>query len=161
MPTNEAEHRYEVAGRAVKILFWIEKDEDGYPPYEIESLWAHEVGENEYQLRNIPFFAQDVSCGDIVEASPLHGALYFERTARPSGHSTVRLVAFAGEDVSALRAALTRLGCSSERSMVPSLIAVDIPPEVDYERVQDFLGQGEQQERWEYEESCLRHPLEG
>ncbi len=45
-PESEPEH--------VKVLFRLEKDEDGYPPEEVESLWGILRSEG-IELDNIPF----------------------------------------------------------------------------------------------------------
>jgi hypothetical protein len=54
---SEASHNEHTAAGSTKVFFRLQKDADGYPPFEIESLWARPVGPDRYELDNIPFFA--------------------------------------------------------------------------------------------------------
>ncbi len=141
----------------VKVHFRLEQDEDGYPSYEWESLWALELGADLYELDNIPFFAQLVSLGDHIRATHRDGVLVFDEVVATGGHSTVRVIAFNEEAVPGLREKLEELGCGSEMSHVPTLFAVDVPPDVDYAGVRRFLDDLAGQGRLEYEESALQH----
>ncbi|WP_375772541.1 DUF4265 domain-containing protein [Archangium gephyra] len=47
------------------------------------------------------------------------------------------------------------LGCLSERSQIPGLIALDVPPSIRWREVKRLLVEGEAEERWDYEEACL------
>ena len=51
------------------------------------------------------------------------------------------------------------MGCSSELSHVRGLIAVDVPPNVDYKKVRSYLHDGLKQEKWDVQESCLAHTV--
>jgi len=71
-----------------KIWFNIEQDEDGYPPVQIESVWATPVGGNLFRLENVPFFAKGVSFKDEVSTSEgPDGKRWYEDVVEPSGHS--------------------------------------------------------------------------
>ncbi len=48
-----------------------------------------------------------------------------------------------------------RLGGLSERSHIPGLIALDVPPSTPRAEVKRLLTEGEATERWGYEEACL------
>ena len=141
----------------VKVHFRLEQDEDGYPPHEWESLWARELGADLYELDNIPFFAQLVGLGDHVRATHRDGVLVFDEVVATGGHSTVRVIAFNEEAVPDLREQLEELGCGSEMSHVPTLFAMDVPPDVDYAGVRRFLDDLAGQGQLEYEESALQH----
>lgn len=141
----------------VKILFWLTKDDDGYPPMEIEGVWAAETGDGGYEIDNIPFFARQATVGDIVEAGSVDGQLFYERTRLRSKHSLMRVVLFDGRDPSPLRADLARLGCSTEQSHLAPLIAVDVPPSVRIDDVRAILDDGCEKGFWDYEEPILRH----
>ena len=135
----------------VKILFPVE----GPSGADVESLWAVK-GDEGYTIDNIPFYAREVALSDVVAArSDMDGALWFDGLVRASGHSTVRLWFERAEDVSGVRSRLRALGCPSELSELPRLVAVDIPPEVPYEKVKILLEQGEADKVFEYEEACL------
>ncbi len=137
----------------VKVRFRIE----GANPdeYEVESMWAIKRSEG-YELDNIPFFAYSVAVGDIVAAEvDDEGCLWFESVLKPSRHSTVRLLMVSADDVQGVRDHLKGMGCSSEASDLPKLIAVDVPPGVDYSKIREYLEQMTQEGVFEYEEGCL------
>jgi len=138
----------------VKVLFPLARDEDGYPPYGSESLWARPVADG-YQLDNTPFFAEGVSSGDVVTVERDDGALVFRSVVRPSGHSTVRVLVRDPAEVPSVREELRALGCSTEGSHIPGLLAVDVPATVDYARLRRYLEDGAAGERWAYEEAAL------
>jgi hypothetical protein len=72
-----------------KVLFRLEKDEDGYPPEEVESLWGF-LRKDGIELDNIPFFAKGVALGDVVAARKApDGALEFQSVVRRG--DTVRI----------------------------------------------------------------------
>jgi hypothetical protein len=142
----------------VKILFSLEQDEDGYPPVTSESLWAKPVAEHLFELDNIPFYACGISWKDMVAADPLtEGTFAFSKVVKPSGHSTIRVIVFAKDEMERLQKELGRLGASWEGSDASSLVAIDIPPEVDIKQVLDFLQSGMDEGRWDYEEASIQH----
>ncbi|HYO79409.1 MAG TPA: DUF4265 domain-containing protein [Thermoanaerobaculia bacterium] len=142
----------EVSEDLVKILFRLEKDEDGYPPEDVESLWAIPVVDG-FQLDNIPFFVRGVAYGDVVSANRADdGALEFEGVVRRGGHSTYRLLLEEDEELQATVAELERLGLGVE-SDVGSLLAVDVPHDVDETIIRDHFFEGFDAERWEVEEA--------
>jgi hypothetical protein len=139
----------------VKVVVPLEKDEDDYPPADYENLWAVPVGEGLFRIDNIPFFAQSIALGDIVAASPEEGLLRFKEVVQPSGHSTVRLILYDEAEVPKVLEHFKQLGCDSERSHIPGLIAIDVPPSISWASIQWELETGHSQERWDYEEACL------
>ena len=60
-----------------------------------------------------------------------------------------------GPRVGDVRAALRALGCESEGSDVPCLIAVDVPPDVRYSDVRALLEKLLAEGVLDYEEACL------
>lgn len=148
--------------RYVKLIIPLEQDEDGYPPAGSERLWAFQVGEGRYKIDNIPFFARDLALGDIVSAIHEEGAeegvLRYQQVLQPSGHSTFRILIQDESEVPEVCRLLEQLGCGTERSHLPRLVAIDIPPSVSLEAVREALAPGCAQDRWEHEESCLGQP---
>ena len=120
--------------RYVKLIIPLEQDEDGYPPAGSERLWALQVEEGRYKLDNIPFFARDLALGDIVSAVPEEGAeegvLRYHQVLQHSGHSTFRILVQDESQVSEVCGLLEQLGCATERSHLPRLVAIDIPSTV-------------------------------
>src|SRR5262245_43200695 len=139
-------------GEHVKVFFSLEQDEDGYPPVTVESMWAVKR-EDGYELDNIPFYARSIAHGDLLAVRrDEDGLLWYDHRIKPSRHSTVRLLLAREEDVSAARERLHEMGCTSEVADVTRLVAVDIPPTVDYEKMRRFFEEGEAEGRFEYEE---------
>lgn len=136
----------------VKVLFRLQKDEDGYPPIEVESLWGIRRSEG-IELDNVPFFAKGVALGDIVKTTTAgDGALEFESVVRRGGHSTYRILLLKKypDDPRRTMDELIAKGLSVEEDA--GLLAVDLPPEIPLGPIRDFLFDGIDSGRWEVEE---------
>ncbi len=138
----------------VKILVHT-KAEDGYPPEEWEGLWATPVGGGRFKIDNIPFYAKNLSCDDIVEAKQDGDRYVFKRVVDPSENSTIRVVIYDLADKDSVRNDLTALGCSIEGTGTPGLIAVNVP-KASLEDVLDSLEEAFAQEKLDFEEGALR-----
>jgi hypothetical protein len=145
----------ERSGESQKILF-VEKlgDEE----YEIEGIWCLKDGEN-FVVDNIPFVARRISLGDTikVEYDSDENAYYFDDFVKVSGNTTVRLYF---QDVSIIedtRSKLVVLGCESEIFLARKILAVNVPHDIKYKPIKNFLDEGERETKWIYEESCLAH----
>jgi hypothetical protein len=151
------------APEMVKIGFRLERDADDYPPADWEWLWAARVSGSRFRIDNVPFFAKLISSGDIVAAENTAQGFIFRELVQPSGHSTVRIVAYREgrteeqlrDLVEDIRKSLQAMGCSTELSHIPNLVAVDIPPTVDYQSISKFLSRKEHDGLLGYEEACL------
>jgi hypothetical protein len=144
--------------KRVKVLFRLEKDEDGYPPVEVESLWGI-VRPDGVELDNTPFFARGVALGDIVNVRKASdGALEFESVAQRGGHSTYRILVLKKhpEDPRHTMEELIARGLSVEEDA--GLLAVDIPPEVPLDSIRSYLFEGINSGRWEVDEACRALP---
>ncbi|MDC0711105.1 DUF4265 domain-containing protein [Stigmatella sp. ncwal1] len=146
-------------GDRVKIVVALERDEDDYPPVEYENLWSTPVGKGLFRVDNIPFFAHSIALGDLVAATPEGGALRFKEVVQASGHSTLRLIVYDEAEVPKILEHFRQKGCLSERSHIPGLIALDVPPAVSLAGLQRELELGQAQERWDYEEACIGQPI--
>lgn len=136
-----------------KILLTYKDDEGGY---KIESVWATKEGFY-YRINNIPFFATNVALDDLVSAEEDDGALYFESLIEPSGHSAVQMIIFDENEVMKIGRELEELGCTWEGSHIKTLISIDVPKEIPYHKVKEYLDRGEHEGRWSYKEACLAH----
>ena len=139
-----------------KILFRLERDADGYPPADVEGVWADEAGEGTLVLDNIPFFARQATLGDVVSVDRIGDELFYASTEQPSANSLIRVVMIGGRDPQGLRSRLQAMGCSSELSHLPSLFAVNVPASVDIGQVRALLDEGSALDEWDYEEAILR-----
>lgn len=122
--------------------------------YKIESVWASKSGDY-YRIENIPFFAKNVAFGDIVSVEDEDGALYFDSLIEASGHSVVRIIMFHENDFSDVTKSIEAMGCSWEGSHIKTLISVDIPPEISYDKVKAYLEKSRAEGRFDYQEVCL------
>ena len=148
----------------IKVLFELKRDEDGYPPADTEGLWGEPLGNNLFKINNVPFFVKGISCEDVVEAEPdSEGELRYRALVRPSAHNTLRVILFRQspdprpleERVADLRRQLERVGCSTELSHMPGLVAVDTDS-ASINRALGVLQSGEKANLWEYEEGAVR-----
>lgn len=135
----------------VKILFEVEYDENEIIK---ESVWAKRL-DNNFQIDNIPFYAYGYAYDDIVSAELHSGQLYVTELIKASGNSTIRILIQDTSIIKEVRTYLKEEGCDSEKSNVASLVAVDIPFNISYKKIKDFLENGEANEQWEYEEACI------
>ena len=142
----------------VKVLFRLEQDEDDYPPFAIESVWAHATDRpDEFVINNIPFFAHQATLDDRVLAERVDGEWYFRIMLVRSTNSLVRIVFHRPEETARVRGDLKALGCSSEWFESRHLIAVNIPAGVRFARVQRYLAHEEEAGTIGYEEPIIRH----
>lgn len=109
-----------------------------------ESMWAVELGDDLFELRNVPFHSYGLNFGDVVRAIPDRPdeKPRVLEVVRPSGHQTLRVVFLDDLTNDAQRLehlrSLARFGATYEgRSR--SLFAVDIEPDGDVNAVRDVL----------------------
>lgn len=141
MPDLDPEH--------VKVVFPLEQDEDGYPPYTVENLWALRRADG-FELDNIPWYAKGVASGDLINAQPdADGRLVFSSVIRRGGNSTLRVWLADAADCQQLRATLSQLGATSELNGT-RFLSVDVPASA-ITAVWAYLEEGEAAGRWEFE----------
>jgi hypothetical protein len=141
----------------VKVVFKLDASE--WHQSATETLWAESVGGNCYRLKNVPFFAFEVSNQDVVFAEERERELHFKSVSSRGGHSTYRLRLLekrTSERFAESWAPLQNLGCSYEEGEV---LAVDVPPTADIYAVYSLLEAGENAKVWEFEEGHCGHPL--
>lgn len=140
-----------------RILFRLQKDEDGYPPHAWESLWGIKLTDGQFQIDNTPFFVKGISLEDIVLAEYQEKAAewHFQHIIHRSQNSVMRIIVFDVAEVAAVREGLQSLGCTTEA--MKRLLAVTIPASVAIGDVDNFLQPGIAQGRWECEDASIRH----
>jgi hypothetical protein len=122
-----------------------------------ESMWAVELGDDLYELRNVPFHAYDLNFGDVVYATADSPDLKPEirRVVRRSGNQTLRVL-FAKdqseETMLSLLHSLKPLEVSFERGK-DRFFALDLEPSADVQRVREVLDDWENQ-GWAHYETC-------
>ena len=136
------------------VKIYLEIGSDNLDQREIESLWATPHGTG-FKLDNIPFYMKGIALNDVISAKKIDGCLFMDKLLEPSGHSTIRVWFSDEKEVQAVRQELKSMGCSSEKSEQPRLVAVDIPPDINYEKIISYLEAGKTKGRWDYQEACL------
>ena len=120
---------------------------------DVETPWAHDLGNDRYKLDNLLWFAYGISWHDVVLApfDPDEGRPVFERVVEKSGHRTVRIIfpegLAPGSPAESIKEHLLSLGCSFE-GMNHRLFSFNIPPGVLLEDVRAYLI--EQDAQWEH-----------
>jgi hypothetical protein len=140
-----------------KVFFGLEQDEDGYPPFAVESVWAEEAQDGLFVLDNIPFFARQATLGGLVSAVYEDDAPCYASTVQSSGNSLIRVVMCDNHDPAELRSSLISIGCSTELFSRNSLrlIAVNVPLTTPIGDVRAMLERGCDEGHWDYEEAIL------
>jgi len=120
-----------------------------------ESLWAKSLGNDLYEIQNIPFCAYGLNCRDVVLATADAPDLKPEirSVVRHSGNKTVR-VFFADEVLKDQQQPylekMQSIGAWFERAK-PSVVCINVEPATDYELFCKHLVQLESDGILEYE----------
>jgi hypothetical protein len=141
--------------KLIKILYIIpDRDGDGGLR---ESLWAHSLGNQLYELQNIPFYVFDLNVSDIVYCDePLFDLPIIRDLVKSSGNQTLRVVF---RDETSDDACIDIMWELNRRSIVSEKVAdkrfvFNVPPESDYVWARDFLKLKENEDLlWLYEQS--------
>jgi len=136
----------------VKVLFRLERDERGWPPIDVEGMWAKRTAADEYTLHNIPFYARGVASGDVVATVEIDGNLYFRETLRQGGHGTIRVLLKSESQADGVIARIESFRCGCESA--ERLVAVDVPPKMRVSELLSFLEAERGASRLGYEVSC-------
>ncbi|HET7754707.1 MAG TPA: DUF4265 domain-containing protein [Anaeromyxobacteraceae bacterium] len=126
----------------VRIVVPLDRDPGDDGPDD-EWVWAEPLGAGRYRIESTPFFAYGLSHGDVVCASDTTDLPRMSDVERKGGHRTLRVAVdpqwtIEHPDIRELLAGFADAGCSWE-SMPPQIIALDIPPDLDVERVVEVL----------------------
>ncbi|MDR4891007.1 MULTISPECIES: DUF4265 domain-containing protein [unclassified Chryseobacterium] len=140
---------------SVKVAF-VQEIGDG--EYETETLWCDIDGDN-FIVDNIPIIAKRISLGDTIKAEydEDEKRYYFDDFIAVSGNTTVRVYVDDEKDIEGARKWLSEHKCESEVLLARNIIAINIPKEVEYKPIKEYLDKGEKNNIWTYEESCLMH----
>jgi hypothetical protein len=127
-----------------------------------ESLWALELGEDLYEIRNSPFHAYAINWGDIVRAPADNEDRIPEvrEVVKPSGHGTFRILfnsELDQEGQDSILSALQSLDLSWERCD-ETFVALDVQPGADLAAVHSKLLDLQQKEVLSFETCEARLP---
>ena len=128
---------------------------------ESEWVWAEPKRGDLYALRNVPFFAKNLSFDDVVKAENKDGALTFSGVAERGGHSTYRIMASGGREDSRVVNLVKRLNAAGgeiERA-TGRLMAVDVLPEANIYEIYALLNEAESEGFIDFQEGHCGHKL--
>jgi hypothetical protein len=121
-----------------------------------ELVWCIKMDDN-YKVDNIPFYAPNLSLNDIISVENDKGILYLDDIIQESGHSTIQIIFLEPEESENVLKKLEEFGCSWEGMENIPYYAIDIPPQIDYIKVKDFLNLELSNNILDFKESCLAH----
>jgi hypothetical protein len=116
-----------------------------YEGKHVESLWVRKVRGRQYQLAAIPFYAYNLSLGDILRCAPDDDGigLFIEEVLKKSGNRTVRAAFWVTEggnhpEAIKFREFLIQSGLKWDYDCV-RLFSVNIPSDEIYQKVEARL----------------------
>jgi hypothetical protein len=140
-----------------RIHFPLVRDEDGYPPFSVESLWGIETVSGTYRIDNLPFYVYEISLGDEVSAYMKEKELIFNCLLKKSSNSTIRIFSKNENLLIELKNKLENLGCTWEFSNTKSLSSINIPNTVEIKAVENIIKEfSNVDDTLDYETSCVR-----
>jgi hypothetical protein len=139
-----------------KMTFPLDKDEEGYPPDDFETLWVEKLGRDKYRIDNIPFYVRNIAPNDIVLGISNDNLLWYKSTISKSNSSVVRIVFYRSGEVEKVLSDLQLMGCKWEGSHLKSLYSIEIPERVDLVEVRRFLIKLSDAEVIDFEEAAIR-----
>jgi hypothetical protein len=145
----------------VRVCFALDQEMDGWPPVTAERMWATPTGQdNVVVLDNIPFFVRGVACYDVVAVTQDDsGVLWAGKKIRWSGNCTIRVIPYRDGplhgDRQAVLDAFAPFGVEGAGAEQYALVALNVPASADLVAVKRLLREGEQDNRWAYEEGCI------
>ncbi|WP_288789520.1 DUF4265 domain-containing protein [Elizabethkingia miricola] len=121
----------------------------------VETLWAEFKEDIKYQIKNIPFFAPNIAFNDIITVEEENGNLHFDEIINASEHSTIQIVFFNEKEIDKVIKDIELLNCSWEGMYNQKLLAIDVPPNVNYSIVKEYLTTQFNSNIIDFKESCL------
>lgn len=106
-------------------------------------------------IKNIPFFAPNIAYDDKISVEEEDGYLYFYELIESSEHSTIQIVFLDNTKADQIIREIESLGCSWEGFNKQEIIAVDVPPDIDYKKVKEYLNNKSDGNILDYKEACL------
>lgn len=127
-----------------------------------ESIWGRALGDDLYELRNVPFHAYGLNCLDVVRALPLEtgGSPWVRELEARSGHRTLRVIFYrecGRERRDRVLRSLRELAVTYE-GFDDRYFALDLEPSVDVEAVRAVLDRWMEEGALDYETCEARVP---
>lgn len=148
---NEDNYMNENVNHKVKFVY-----HDLENNIEVESVWASKE-DNYYRIKNIPFFAPNIAYDDLVSVEEDDGELFFDEIIEESGNSTVQVILFDEDKAEMIKNNVENLHCGWEGSHLKNYFSINVPKDVNYDPLRDFLQHFHTKGILDYKESCLAH----
>jgi hypothetical protein len=150
MPNNEM--NLESSAR-LEVHFPVGEDE----PVASELMWCNKNSDGTVTIDNIPFYARDVSIGDVIAVESRNGELWFNGVVKPSSNTTVRVIGMRKKAFDEIISTLRNLGGEAEKMHEREFAAVSFPPSADLAAAFEFLDRESEEENLGFEESAVRY----
>ena len=126
----------------VDVMFPLIDDEE-WPPYPAETLDAVLIAHDLAEITGVPWFANNISRGDIVRVG--HDGIGYVGGVVVSrgGHSTVHVLATTEAELTPIVRDLNALGAVTSAGLTPPMLTVDVPESCSLEAVLDVLAAAE------------------
>ncbi|MEV4514368.1 DUF4265 domain-containing protein [Dactylosporangium sp. NPDC049525] len=130
----------------------LERDADGYPPFEAEEIDAVEVGRGRFRIEGIPVFVYGMARGDVVRVKRTRGddRLWVTAVVSNSEHWTSRVVPVDRTTLEQVAQQFVALGCDAHATAF-GMVAVDVPASVRAATVVEVLRHGQDAGIWHYD----------
>ena len=122
---------------------------------DVESPWALDLGDGQYQLKNFPFFFYGLSYDDVFEAEFKYEddpRPYFVKVIQKSGHRTIRILLKDPVDESTdckdFLKQLSAMQCGYEGNGARFFI-INVQPQCNVEQVLTLIKNSSLVEQWE------------
>lgn len=152
----------DIENRHVKVVYDLPpaEDDDGWPPFATEGVWASLLPERgRVRIANIPWFVRGLAYGDtvLVEADQ-DGVLRAAEHLSWSGCCTIRVVVFGAGPLNGDQDRVVQMfdlpGVEAESFGSIPLVALSVAPEAIAD-TKSLLADGVAQGWWDYEEGCI------
>jgi hypothetical protein len=120
-----------------------------------ESIWTEKLENGYYRIDNIPFYVPNLAYNDMIAIEEDEGIFYFADLVERSGHSTIQIIFFKENEIENILSNLEKLGCAWEGMKNQAYFSVDIPPNINYLVIKEFLDEQAAKDMLDYKESCL------
>src|SRR5437660_1656887 len=105
--------------KQVKVSVPLDLPKDGYPPAKEELLWCTPSHDNLCVVDNIPFYARDISLGDVISTKRVGNRLKLKKVEKQSENTTLHVFVNNLSDLPALIQTVVSFGGDVEQSDIP------------------------------------------
>lgn len=150
MPTRKANDE---TNDLLAVNFPVEEDAG----VALECMWCKRNTDSTFTIENIPFYARDVSMGDVIAVERRNGELWFNGVVERSANTTVRIIGMRKKPFDEIISKVQSFGGTTEGMEGREFAAVSFPSSADLAAAFEFLDRESAAENLGFEESCVRY----